>query len=245
MMNLMDPIWNWLMRTNAKALFVLTLLTFIGITAWRIWVEIEAMRPPDESPADRQPAAVEDLDLPAYREVGLLALLSNQLARADASIPVNPFRPEFDDLLAEWAESIDPETGLPVTATEAEREAERVRQAEAEAEAEAEADAEANAAARERRRREERERQAQEPPPPSLTYRGLFRRTDERTAAWIHDSSTQLVQFHELGSMLHDHTVMEADLQQLTLERPDGTRVQIALGETLALNPPPPAGEDE
>ena len=240
-MQFMETFWNWLMRANAKALFIIALLAFIGITTWRVWIEVQALRPKTEPPPVRRPTSTEALELPAYRELGLLRLISNQLARADATIPVSPFRPAFDDLLAEWAESADLSDDDGVPTTEAQREAAREEAAQREVAAKAEAEREAAKEREAQAQRQRRERERAAPPPPRLTYRGLFKRTDERTAAWIHDSSTDQLRFYPVGESLHGLTVTAADLQSLTLTGGDAAEHRVALGETLEV----PTPEDE
>ena len=86
----MEKLWKFLMQTNAKALFVLALAVFLGVSAWRGWVEIAAAhRPPPEEPVTGRALFKPGKDL------GLIAFATNQLA-AVHELPVNPFRPTLE-----------------------------------------------------------------------------------------------------------------------------------------------------
>ncbi len=79
----MDMFWKWLMHTNAKALFAVTVLACLGVV---MWVGFKGMRK-EKSRATRSLEAREPLQL------DLLSFVDNQLRIDAAWHPTTPFRP--------------------------------------------------------------------------------------------------------------------------------------------------------
>jgi hypothetical protein len=96
----MEKFWKWLMKADAKGLFVASLLLLGGVTAW--W-GVDLARAPRKaakaSAADtnkKQP-----LELAEFKPIGVIGFVSNQFAPETLIVPVNPFHPTFEAIVKE------------------------------------------------------------------------------------------------------------------------------------------------
>ncbi|MBN1673560.1 MAG: hypothetical protein JXR37_21115 [Kiritimatiellae bacterium] len=64
----------------------------------------------------------------------------------------------------------------------------------------------------------------------NLTYRGLFKRPDGRTAALIEDRATGRGQFHDEGAKLYGLTIGAIAFDSVVLLLPDGGQVKLEIG---------------
>jgi hypothetical protein len=216
----MEKLWKFLMQTNAKALFVLALAVFLGVSAWRGWVEIAAAhRPPPEEPVTGRALFKPGKDL------GLIAFATNQLA-AVHELPVNPFRPTLESLAAnpatlaaigkgEWPPSLPTNKPPKIPGT--------------------------NALVRVRLPPTNVTGAVIAPPVirPRLTYTGFFKRPDGRTAALFHDSAANAAVFKLPGDALRGATLVDANIRHAKLLLPNGEEVILAINEAVDLPPEP------
>ena len=94
----MEKFWKWLMKADAKGLFVSSLLLLGGVTAWWGYDIVHAQRKAAE-PTAEEPAATQPLDLAAFKPIGVIGFVSNQFAPETLIVPVNPFHPTFEAIV--------------------------------------------------------------------------------------------------------------------------------------------------
>jgi hypothetical protein len=94
----MEKFWKWLMKADAKGLFVASLLFLGGVTAW--W-GVDLVRAPrkaaNASAADT--GKEQPLDLSDFKPIGVIGFVSNQFAPETLIVPVNPFHPTFEAIV--------------------------------------------------------------------------------------------------------------------------------------------------
>ena len=94
----MEKFWKWLMKADAKGLFVASLLFLGGVTAW--W-GVDLLRAPrkaaNASAADT--GKEQPLELSDFKPIGVIGFVSNQFAPETLIVPVNPFHPTFEAIV--------------------------------------------------------------------------------------------------------------------------------------------------
>ena len=96
----MEKFWKWLMKADAKGLFVASLLLLGGVTAW--WGVDLARAPRKTADAPTvQPDEAQPLKLAAFKPIGVIGFVSNQFAPSTLIVPVNPFHPTFEAIVKE------------------------------------------------------------------------------------------------------------------------------------------------
>ena len=98
----MEKFWKWLMKADAKGLFVASLLLLGGVTAW--W-GVDLARTPRKAAnaTDVKPDEAQPLKLAAFKPIGVIGFVSNQFAPETLIVPVNPFHPTFEAIVKELA----------------------------------------------------------------------------------------------------------------------------------------------
>lgn len=82
------------MRTDARSIFIVSLLLFIVVTGWRVWVALRPLPPAAPSPPAATPPRLD-----RYQPLGIMNFVSNQFSAETLVIPVNPFRPTFETMV--------------------------------------------------------------------------------------------------------------------------------------------------
>lgn len=86
------------MKTDARSLFVFSLLVFAGITTWQAFDIFRSINKPDDSPvisnSNEQPFVAA-----GYKPLGLLDFVNDQFTPETLIVPVNPFHPTFDEIV--------------------------------------------------------------------------------------------------------------------------------------------------
>ncbi len=94
----MEKFWKWLMKADAKGLFVASMLLLGGITAW--WgVDLARAPRKAENPSAADAAKEQPLELSAFKPIGVIGFVSNQFAPETLIVPVNPFHPTFEAIV--------------------------------------------------------------------------------------------------------------------------------------------------
>ena len=84
------------MRTDARSIFVVSLLLFVAVTGWRLWVHLQPAPEPEPTvKATGQPPVKPS----TYRQLGIINFVSNQFAAQTLIVPGNPFRPTFEAMV--------------------------------------------------------------------------------------------------------------------------------------------------
>jgi hypothetical protein len=219
----MDHFWKWLMRMDARGIFVISLLLFLLVAGWRGWV---AFRP--APPAKPAPAANGEMPpLPPFRSLGLIDYVSSQFLDQTLVVPVNPFRPTFEAMISQQA-------------------SEAIRNLQAGIEPDG---TRGNPPIRIRQRRPGGTNRppvraqtvvtatapSPPPPPPTLTYRGMFQRPDGTIAAFLHDSARGGGRFVAVGDTLYGAAVAAVYKGGITLWLSDGSTRTLAEGDAVTL----------
>ncbi len=222
----MDHFWKWLMRMDARGIFLLSLLLFLLVTGWRGWV---AFRP--APPAPPAPAIDEEMPQPpSLRPLGLVDYVSSQFLAEALVVPVNPFRPTFEAMISEQAREaienmqagVDPEgvRGNPPIRI-------RPRRRPGENEPPSTRPPEAGVAAP--------PPPPPPPPPPTLTYRGMLQRPDGTIAAFLHDSARGGGRFVAVGDKLYGAEVAAVFKGGIALRLGNGETRTLAEGDAVTL----------
>lgn len=93
----MEQFWKWLMKADAKGLFVASLALLAGVTAW--W-GVDFARAPKRAAAEaaaKPPPA--PLELAEFKPIGVIGFVSNQFSPETLIVPVNPFHPTFEAIV--------------------------------------------------------------------------------------------------------------------------------------------------
>ena len=102
----MEKFWKWLMKADAKGLFVASLLLLGGVTAWWGVDLARAPRKTAEATAGKTDEE-QPLKLAAFKPIGVIGFVSNQFAPETLIVPVNPFHPTFEAIVKELARHSD------------------------------------------------------------------------------------------------------------------------------------------
>jgi hypothetical protein len=115
----MEQFWKWLMKTDAKALFGVSLAVLAGVLCWCAFEQIRGSRQP-AAPMPSGGGADGGGESAAPR-IGILDFIEEQFSPDTLIVPVNPFHPTFEEIvrvLVEHSESgeivIEDENGNPV-----------------------------------------------------------------------------------------------------------------------------------
>ncbi len=214
------------MRTDARSIFVISLLLFILVTGWRVWM---AMQPrPAAAPST---VTVEPAKPTPFRPLGVMNLISNQFSAQALVVPVNPFRPTFEAMVRN-PESGDlqaiagvPAAGVPAAGTQRQADGQRDH------------GPRADPADRSQQRGGGRDRGGNPDPAdpgpapiPQFAFKGMFQRPDGRIAAYV-GSTVGGGQFVAAGDTLAGFEVVEALAKGVTLKLADGTMRVLAKGD--------------
>ena len=210
------------MRTDARGIFGVTLLVFLMVTAWRLWVVLQPPPPPPPPPPS------DPVKLAPFRPLGVIGLVSNQFAAQALVVPVNPFRPTFEAMVR------NPESGdLEAVVAGA---AGTPRQAVAAGSpAPAEGTQPRTGARQPREGRQGRQpvaaaSEAGPPPVPKYAFAGMFQRPDGRVAAYLR-SSLGGGRFLVTGDQIAGCEVLNATADGVMLRLPDGTTRTMVEGD--------------
>ncbi len=219
----MERFWKWLLRTDAKAPFLIALALFLIVAGWRAWVDFS---PKTEAPAPvagkRPPPTLEPV-----QGLGVLGYVSNQLAAEALIIPVNPFRPTFEAMVRSQLDKTPP-TRPPVAVPEANDTTKPNPFAHL--------NPNQTRPPRDPRNPNRGERPPVAPAVPALTFRGVFQRPDGRYAALLHDNTIPGNTFVAAGATIHGITVVAADMERIQLQLPGGEIRELPLGGNVTLS---------
>lgn len=207
----MEAFWKWLMRANARALFLCALLGLVVIAAWWTWKEL--------SPTDyTMPMPSSSSHPGAELDLGLLAFLDEQLALADLTPPQNPFTVVVKRPPVRVNET------PPVQTTEQPPKQTTTTQTTAAA-------TQPTGPAGGDPPKPERETPPRRPETVRITYRGIFKRTDGIAVALVEDSKTKTTAFYESGHEVGGIKIGEIGKQELAIVQADGESVTVHIGE--------------
>ena len=213
----MENFWKWLMRANARGVFMCSLLALIMVAGWWAWrqslpVGEDVLMPPGSSRNGDKAG------------LALLAFVQDQLAVVGRPATKNPF------LLARSKRSPKPRGGTPQE-TPAEEPPE-IAWVETKPET---PDKPATPAQPDQPATPEKPKPKPPPPKPAervnLTYRGVFRRPDGQYLALIEDSKSKSSAFYLSGAELFGTKVKGIATEDLEIEDAGGAAVSLHLGE--------------
>jgi len=205
----MENFWKWLMRANARAVFLGSIVALVCVGAWWTWKELSPV-------AYRFPPPPPGSVAPPPAGLGVMAYLEQQAALA-AAAPPDPFRLPTPPARPAVAPRRDGDVARPTAPSPAPPEQPRADDA----------------------ARPHRTPVATAPAQPAraksgsvaLTYRGLFRRPDGRVVALIEDSKSRSSEFYAAGDALFGVQVGDIAEDHAEMIRADGSSVDLQLGE--------------
>jgi hypothetical protein len=215
----MDHFWKWLMRTDARSIFVAALLLFILVTGWLVWGTFQprAAVPPT-------PVATESVKLTSFRPLGVMNLISNQFSAQTLVVPVNPFRPTFEAMVRN-PESGDWQSIANVKAVESNQQKHADRQQGSDTHADR-----TRHGPRGNGDPDPANADPGPPPIPQFAFKGMFQRPDGRIAAYV-GSTVGGGRFLAVGDRLEGFEVVDASAEGVTLRMADGTKRVLAKGD--------------
>jgi hypothetical protein len=199
----MDRLWKSLMRLDAKALFFGSAILFALVIAVVVWLRFGRAAVSPAPAARTASAALAANAALRLQPLGVLACVSNQLSPEAILVPVCPFRPSIENLIA--SDRIDPYS----IAASTNFRSVFVRRINP------------NAAARNGADRQ--------PRPPTLAYRGFFQRPDGTPAALFFDSANNASQFVTNNTTFHGARLVSADIRAARILMPDGSTRELSI----------------
>lgn len=213
----MEQFWKWLMQANARAVFGVSLLALSLSLAWGLRDEFrtrEAVSLPVPGVLPRDPKGGEQ------EQLGVLAMVQEQLAVDPNWIPETPFRPAVTVRRQRRVEATEPapggeggisESGMPGESTPA-SEGGGVR-----------LPARARLIG------------TVEPGPTvvSLVYRGLFTRSDGSQLALMEDISRSRRSFHAVGTSLYGLQLASVATHAVLVTQADGVELELPMGQQV------------
>ena len=222
----MDKLWKWVMHLNAKAFCLTATLLFL---ATALWCGFKYMTPP--VPFKDGGSAVKHERTTAL-EIGILGLVSNQLAAETLTIPVDPFRPTLEAIFTNETER----TAFLKALRAAQNAAAGVAGTAAGAKKE---DPFAHLRKKEAAPGELTGPDGRPMVIPKLSFLGFFQRPDGTQAAMFHDSVENSTVFYDTGKQIHGVDIVNADVRQAEIRFPDGTTRKLEIGGSVELSAEP------
>ena len=216
------------MRTDARSIFVVSLLLFVAVTGWRLWVHLQPAPEPEPTvKATGQPPVKPS----TYRQLGIINFVSNQFAAQTLIVPVKPFRPTFEAMVQNpasgdlqqmlaGAQGTGPRWGgerpdrggrRPNWSGRGGEQSQEGGQRSGQGSGTATADSAPPGAAR-------------------YAYKGVFERPDGRMAAYV-SSSSGGGRFLTKGARLEGAEVVAADATGVVLRLSDGREIELRPGQ--------------
>ena len=213
------------MRTDARSIFVASLLLFVLVTGWRIWMGLQP-RVEVAPPA----TATDPPKLAPFRPLGVMNLISNQFSAQTLVVPVNPFRPTFEAMVKNAGSDL--EAMVAGQGPNGQRPPPGVDPA-----AWLRNFARQNPQGRQDGRRPDPGGRRPPvvpddgpPPIPQYAFKGMFKRTDGHVAAYV-TSTVGAGRFLLQGDRLGGCEVLEATADGILLRLGNGTTRLLAQGE--------------
>ncbi len=236
---MIDAFWKWLMRMDARGIFILSLVLFLATVGWWGW---RAFRPDDRAPV--VPVAEgESPKLPSLKPLGIVHFVSNQFAPRALVVPLNPFRPTYASIISNLDSQAYQELRAATEQSDGPaslRWANFLRQRRGSDEGGRQGTPARTAdGTQPNRQATPQTGAAGEPPPPSLTFRGMFERPDGKVAAYLFDSVRRAGHFVTRGERIYNLEVMEVRQKKITFKMPDDTLAILNPGETITVTPDP------
>jgi len=72
-------------------------------------------------------------------------------------------------------------------------------------------------------------------PPVTITYMGIFKKTDGRKVAWIKDSRTKSRAFYDIGDDIFGATLENITATSVQIRHPDGTTTELLFGKSVPI----------
>ena len=253
----MEKFWKWLMKADAKGLFVASLLLLGGVTAWWGVDLARGPRKTADAPAVK-PVETKPLKLAPFKPIGVIGFVSNQFAPETLIVPVNPFHPTFEAIVKELVRhsengiiTITDKDGKPVevhfdnngalvdangnaVATPFQRDLTRRQPGH---------DGQQNAGQRpggqppfwqqnHGARPQQLPRPTQPKPKPRVSFKGVMQRPDGTFAAYVSIKAEKTQgRFVKVGDKLGNATVTASGRDGIELTFDDGTKATLGIGD--------------
>ena len=214
-----DALWKWLMRANARGVLLCSVLALLLVIAWWMWKLSVPIR--SDVKVFSRPGSAE-----GAADLGLLAFLEKQAAHSEYA-PLNLFM---------HPDNAKPLADKPIRPTQKPR-ADKPGAGSGPSTAGG-AQGGQTAPAPDSKTAPSKPASAAQPgagaPRPetiSLTYKGLFKRTDGKTVVLVEDSKTGSSRFYETEADIHGMKVGEAAPEGMRVLQDDGSQVTLRRGQ--------------
>ncbi len=247
----MERFWKWLMKMDAKRIFLLAMALLVAVTAWRAYDIVRLHKKGDDSVlanAQSKPA-----DFAKYQPIGIIGFVSNQFAPDTLVVPVNPFHPSFEEIVRSIVTQggtnlvvftrrgggtslipLPPGQNRPVLVDENGRPVQGPFQRPAQSQGgQRPGFGFPRSGGRAQQPAGQQDAPKGPPPKPRVAFRGMMQRPDGQFASYISDTGGGS-RFVVVGDRVHDATVMESGKEGILLKRDNGVYIHLGLGDAPA-----------
>lgn len=244
----MERFWKWLMKMDAKRIFLLAVALLAAVTAWRGYDIVQLHKKGEDSVLAK--AKAKPADFAKYQPIGIIGFVSNQFAPDTLVVPVNPFHPSFEEIVRSIVSQggtnivvftrrgggtslipLPPGQNRPVLVDANGRPVQGPFQRPQEG-----GQRPRTALLRPGNRPQASSGATQDngpegpPPKPQVAFRGMMQRPDGQFASYISDTKGPS-RFVVVGDRVHDAIVKESGKDGILLKRDNGTYVHLGLGD--------------
>ncbi len=215
----MEKFWKWLLKADAKGLFVASLLLLGGVSAW--WsVDFVAASRGKAAEAAPGPSS-ETQKLESYEPIGIIGFVSNQFAPETLIVPVNPFHPTFEAIVRALSRRKD--SAFLVGGFDDSFRRDPIMHAKRYPRPDS---------AQDDRPSSRKPIVTRRPPKPQVSFAGMMQRPDGSFAAFLSiRTDKNHSRFVAEGDRLGNATVTDSGREGVELAFPDGTRTLLRIGD--------------
>lgn len=237
----MEQFWKWLMKMDARGIFVVSVILFLAAGTWSAFTIVHAGDEPLEvaPPSSKAPS----LTFNPYQPVGVIGFVSNQFTAETLVLSINPFHPTFESIVRSYV-ARNGKTGEPLLIRGrdgrivAPKERREQPPSVAGAGSAPGGDPRPGVAARPGQRGtrtpqagQQGQRQGQPGrPPATIAFKGVMQRPDGKFASYVHDNEKGPF-FVVVGDKIRNAKVVASGKDGVELEFPNGLRVSLGLGD--------------
>lgn len=232
----MEKFWKWLMKMDARGIFVISVVLLLAAGTWSAYTIIHADDKAVEVVAPARTTV--PLKFNSYQPVGVIGFVSNQFAAETLVLPINPFHPTFESIVRSIiAKGGTQELKIPgrhgqIVAPRSDQKGGQVAGSRS-----ATAAGKKSGGSRGASRATGRPgtsgsggKGAGARPDPAISFKGMMQRPDGQFAAYIYDNERG-AKFVVVGDKVRNAKVLRSGKDGVELEFPNGLRVSLGLGD--------------
>lgn len=249
----MEKFWKWLLKTDARGLFVFSLVLLAAVATWCVIDIVNAEKHRDDPVAEVESSPPKLSD---YKPLGVMDFISDQFAPDTLVVPINPFHPTFEEIVKTLVAHSESGTielvvnGVPTklhfegsklvdkdgnvvaepfqknmaAPVPAKKPPAAVVPAASNGKVVVKDDGEPDVFAPPKRP------SANPPNKPRVSFSGMMQRPNGHYAAYIYDSKKKKGRFVAVGDRVRNSTVVESGRDGVSLKTDDGEVVKLVVG---------------